>query len=128
MTWQTPCRANAEGEGQHCQCWWSGEPCCACGERMQPPGPRRLHGGSCNPRPPISELLRHLSEAHCPEGWEPECFLVGPRAYAEERLHLDAAALGYPIVCCRHPACDPGHVSLITRAVQMPAAEGAGRP
>src|SRR5262249_43486882 len=85
-----------------------------------------MHWRSCNPPGSISDLLRHLIEAHCPEGWEPECFLVWPRAYAEERLRVDAAALGYPIVCCRHPACDPGHVSLITRAVQMPGAGGAG--
>jgi hypothetical protein len=88
-----------------------------------------MHGRACIPPPPMAELLHHLLAAHCPEGWKPECFLVGPRAYAVERLHVDAATLGYPLVCCRHPACDPGHVSLITRAVRMSAAAGdaAGR-
>jgi len=119
MSWQNPCRLDVEGPGLHCPCWWLGDPCCGCHEQMQPPGPRRMHGPACNPRPPLRALLRHLIEAHCPEGWEPECFIVGPRAYAVEQLHRDAAALGYPLICCRHPSCDPSHVSLITRAVRL---------
>ena len=82
MSWQNPCRLDVEGPGLHCRCWWIGDPCCGCHEQMQPPGPRRMHGPACNPRPPLRALLRHLIEAHCPEGWEPECFIVGPRAYA----------------------------------------------
>ena len=30
VDWETPC-PNRE-DGQHCNCWYDGEPCCACGD------------------------------------------------------------------------------------------------
>jgi hypothetical protein len=127
MTWQTPCIANTEGEGQHCRCWWSGEPCCACGDALQPSGARQVHGPSCGRTyPTTAELLRHLIEAHCPEGWEPECFIAGARAYGLADVHTAARALGYPVVACPEDGCsDRDHVVLLTRELRARLLEGA---
>jgi hypothetical protein len=126
MTWQMPCIANAEGEGQHCRCWWSGEPCCACGDALQPSGARQVHGPSCGRTyPTTAELLRHLIEAHCPEGWEPECFIAGARAYGLAGVHTAGRALGYPVVACPENGCsDPDHVILLTRELRARGPEG----
>ena len=88
---------------------------------MTPRGPRRTHDPHCNRDYPIPTVLQHLIEAHCPEGWEPECFVAGPRAYTLTALHQAAEGLGYPLVQCPDPECsNPDHVLLLTRAVSLP--------
>jgi len=124
MSWGTACTAPHPA---HCLCWYSGEPCCVCGDALEPCGVRRVHGSGCGRSyPTTSELLRHLIEAHCPEGWEPECFIAGARAYGLACVHTAARALGYPVVACPEDGCsDRDHVVLLTRGLRARPLEGA---
>jgi hypothetical protein len=93
---------------------------------------RKIHHG-CGGNFPNADILAHLIEAHCPEGWEPDYFVCGPAAYRLPALHARAEALGYPLVACpRRPSCpEPEHVYLVTKALPQawpaPAPEEAPR-